>query len=94
MQQEVFSLLSFLWANASLTAVVYELGKMTYIGGSRVLQLADSRYGLRELVLVRSRDLVLVRAVDSVFHCWWKLGILATASFFISGWFWGVFVVP
>lgn len=91
--KEVCSLLSFLWASASLIAVGYELCKLTYTGGAKVLQLADSRYGLRELVLVHSRDMVLVRCVESVFHCWWKLGIFATVSFFASGWFWGVFVV-
>jgi hypothetical protein len=83
--KEVCSLLSFLWAVASGIAVMYELGKVVYLGGSKVLLLADSHYGLREMAIVRS--------AGSMFQCWWKLGMLATASFFVSGWFWGAMIV-
>jgi len=81
--KEVCSVLSFLWAAASCLAIAIELGKVAYSGGSKVLLLADAQYGFRQMPIVRS--------AGSLFHCWWKLGILATASFFASGLFWRAF---
>jgi hypothetical protein len=83
--KEVCSVLNLLWMAASCIGIVIELGKVAYAGGSKVLQLADSQYGLREMTVVRS--------AGSLFQCWWKVGILATTSFFISGLFWGAWIV-
>lgn len=82
---DVCAFLSLLWAAASCIAVAYELGKVAYTGGAKVLLLADSQYGLRQMTIVRS--------AGSLFQCWWKLGILATAAFFASGWLWGAMLV-